>query len=149
MCGPTLALVGTAVSTFAGLQRAQAQAAAARSNAQFLDRRARIERDRADFDAQRARERHLRRAGQQRANALASGIDLSGSALDAIEDSAIEAELDQAAIRYGGEISAGNFEHQARQQRQRASNIRTQSIFGALAPVIQGAGRTYIRGAFG
>ena len=109
MCGPMIGLLATGISAIGSIYQAQASARASDSNARYLERQSQLERDKADFDAKRARERKLRLLGHLRSNYLASGFVLDGSAPDVLVVSDVEAALDIAAIRSGGEVESTNY----------------------------------------
>lgn len=83
----------------------------------------------ADEATQRRRANAL--LGQARANAGASGIELSGSPLEVIANSAAEAELDALNIRYGGQV-------RAERSRIEGSVARSQSYTTAASNLLMG-----------
>ena len=111
MCDPTtLAMIaiassaaGTAASTVGAIQQGKAAQNLANYNAQIAQNDAIAARQKAEFDA-RAQERQARLfAGTQRASMAATGGELLDMG-DVRDMSAEEAELENLAIRYGGEM---------------------------------------------
>ena len=135
MCTP---LIGGIITGIGSLVSARNQAAAARSQAQFHERQAAMERQRGAFEGARASDKARRLQGRQVANYAASGVQLSGSPGNVIDDSAAEAALDIGAIRQGAEVRASNELFRARQSRERARSIMAAAPFGFAAPLIEG-----------
>ena len=138
MCTP---LIGGIITGIGSLVSARSQAAAARSQAQFHERQAAMERQRGAFEGARASDKARRLLGRQVANYAASGVQLSGSPGNIIDDSAAEAALDIGAIRYGAEARASNEQFRAQQSHASARSFIAAAPFGFLAPVIQGAAK--------
>ncbi|WP_136661705.1 hypothetical protein [Nitratireductor sp. XY-223] len=138
MCTP---LIGGVITGIGSLVSARNQAAAARSQAQFHERQAAMERQRGAFEGARATDKARRLHGQQIANYGASGVQLTGSPGNIIEDSAAEATLDIGAIRYGAETRASNELFRAQQSRANARSIMAAAPFGFIAPMIEGAAK--------
>lgn len=140
MCMPALALVGGIVSAVGSLAVGQANANAANAQAAMYERQAQAERAQAQFNSERQREKGIKMLATQRAGFLGNGVALSGSALDVLLDTTRENELDVSAIKYNAEIKAQNFEMQADSYKAKASAARMAGLFGAISPIIRGAG---------
>ena len=94
---------GTAVSTLGAIQQGKSAQNLANYNAQIAQNEAIAARQKAEFDA-KAQERQARLfAGSQRASMAATGGELLDMG-DIGDMSAEEAELENLAIRYGGEM---------------------------------------------
>jgi len=94
---------GTAVSTLGAIQQGKSAQNLANYNAQIAENEAIAARQKAEFDA-RAQERQARLfAGSQRASMASTGGELLDMG-DVVDMSAEEAELENLAIRYGGEM---------------------------------------------
>lgn len=104
-----LTVVSGAVSAIGAIQQGNAAAASAEYNAK-VDERNRIIADQnrklnvqqAEIDASDKRRENRRTLSTIRAAYGASGLDLAGSPLDVLEDSALELELDASRISYEG-----------------------------------------------
>ena len=94
---------GTAVSTLGAIQQGKSAQNLANYNAQIAQNEAIAARQKAEFDA-KAQERQARLfAGSQRASMASTGGELLDMG-DVVDMSAEEAELENLAIRYGGEM---------------------------------------------
>lgn len=122
--GTALAVGGTAFSVMGALQSGANAQKVGEYNATVAQQKAQ-----ADEATQRRRTNAL--LSTARANVGASGIELSGSPLDVIANSAAEAELDALNIRYGGQITA-------QRERLQGSVARSQSYTAAASSLLQG-----------
>lgn len=93
--------------------------AADKHNAAVNERNAVLVRQSAKLDEDRLRRAGKRHIGGMKASIGASGVTISGSALDVIEDSAREIELDALTIRHRGEVEAAGFKSSASLDRAR------------------------------
>jgi hypothetical protein len=136
-------VAAAAVSAVGAISSAQATSAAAKTNARIADRNALISRQSAAAEEEKQRRLSRRQAGANRAAIGASGITMDGSALDVMEDNAMDAEMDALTIRYNGEIGAMNSESDASLERMRAGAARTAGMFGAGSALLQGGAKAY------
>jgi hypothetical protein len=132
MCEPTtIMMAATAISGGlsaygqiqqgnAAMESARYQSAIQRNNAIMEENRATQERMKGDVEANQKRREIARLIGAQRAGVGASGVEMSGSYLDVLSDSATQGALDVAMIRYNAETRARDYEFSA-------SNLRAQS----------------------
>ena len=127
MATGTYALIAasTAVSAYSSYATGQAQNKAAKANAKAAERKA-------EYDEQIHRERVKQLLSKQRAMIGKSGVEMSGSPLLLMEDTAKQGELDALAIRYGGKISASRYKAQAQA-------ARTQQVLGVGSSLLTGA----------
>lgn len=68
--------------------------------------------------------------GSARAGFAANGLALSGSAAQVLDDTAIEGDLDIAAIRWNSEVKVGNIKYQQKVAR---ANAKSEKAAGPLA----------------
>lgn len=68
--------------------------------------------------------------GSARAGYAANGLALSGSAAQVLDDSAIEGDLDVAAIRWNSDVKVGNLKYEQKVAR---SNAKAERAAGPLA----------------
>ena len=108
-----LMIAQTAMSVIGGIQQGNAQAAQYKQQAEIRDREAVIQKqnaDRAYAESSAEQERFLRSArafrGKQVASIAESGIGMSGTGGDLLEQTAINQKLDQLAIAYEGDTRA-------------------------------------------
>jgi hypothetical protein len=100
-------ILGTAVAAGGAVYSANATRQTERYNRQVAERNATISRQQAAVSEAAARRDGRRALGKIEAGYGASGVvGNEGSALDVLEDSAIESELDALTIRYNGELAA-------------------------------------------
>lgn len=137
-----LQVAGAGLSAFGAIQSGQAQAAGMEAQARLNERQSLIEQQSAAFDAQRERENAQRIMARQRAGYLASGVALEGSPTAVIEDTATEAALDIAAIQYGGNLRASNYQAQAGIDRMNARSARTAGFLSGATSLASGLART-------
>lgn len=137
-----LQVAGAGLSAIGSIQSANAQAAGMEAQAKLNERQALIEQQASAFDAQRERENAQRIMARQRAGYLASGVALEGSPTAVIEDTAAEAALDIAAIQYGGNLRASNYQAQAGVDRMNAKATRTGGMISGATSLVSGLART-------
>lgn len=127
--------VATAVTAYGQYQAGKAQEAAYNYNAQVQEQNAKVAQQKAAYEADKQAQRIRRLNATQRAAYAASGINLSGSALDLMEDSTTQGEMDRLAILYGGDVEAANARNEAtlsRFQGKAAAAAGTSAAFGTL-----------------
>lgn len=115
----------------------QAQANASVYEAQVAQRNAKIARNQAETDQEDQRRENRRQLGAMRAAYGASGLELSGSPLDVLADTAIEQELDVARIGYRGELRAIGEKDKADLALAAASNAKKAGSIGAITSVVK------------
>jgi hypothetical protein len=124
-------IAAAAVSAAGSLVSGVSQAGRARSQARYADANAGLAEQQAASQASLIREKARRLSGQNRAAIGASGADISGSFLDALQDSDIDAELDAQMALWNGKLEAMNQRGQAKAARASGSSALVQGIFGA------------------
>lgn len=128
--------VGTAVS-------ADNSRRAANQNADAQEQAAIAAQRKADYDEARHRESVQKLLSAQRALYGKSGLEMSGSPLLVMEDTAAQGELDALAIRYGGSVSSAQQRSAANLSRMQAGAIQTASYFQAGSTLLSGASSGY------
>lgn len=163
---PALAAIGAIASVAAGvvgamgaMQAAEANAQAAEYNAKVQERNAIIaEQNRvmavrqADIDAEDHRRETRRVLASIRTAYGASGIELAGSPLDVLEDTALERELDTSRIAYEGKVRSREgaiqilgLKEEASLSKMRAENERTAGRYAAFGSILGGVGQGIAR----
>lgn len=89
--------------------------------------------EKGNYDANLQSRSSDRQLASMRGQYLSSGIALSGSAIDVLQDSATEASLDEQAIRYGAQVQSDNYRFQSGLARSNAKSAMTGGYMGALA----------------
>ena len=149
-----LAGIGTAVSTVSTIQQGKAQAASYNNQAAVADQNAKIAGRQAEVAAQNGaeEERQMRRRGAatigtQKTAFAASGIDSgAGSAVDVINDTSAQNELDALAIRknaanqvWNNQAEQTNYVNQASAARSAAKNANSSAKMSAFGTLLTGA----------
>ena len=125
--------VGSIVSGIGQHQAAKSQARADQQNARLAEWQG-------ESEATAIRERARRLSGESRAAIGASGVDISGSFLDALSDSDINAELDAQTAVWNRKVEAGNYQFRARQTRAAGQGALIGGFLGAGSQALQGYG---------
>lgn len=127
----------------AAYEAAQYQAQVERNNAISERNKAIQERQKGEQEATQKRREVARIIGQQRANVGASGVEMTGSPLDVLEDTALQGALDVAMIRHNAEIrardrefSAQNFDAQSELTMMSGRAARRAGMISALGTVV-------------
>lgn len=144
-----VAAVSAAASANAQRQSAKAQQAAADYNARVMEQNAATERQQANAREEMQRRQARQVLGEQAAGLAQAGIGLgSGSALDVMQQSATNAELDALSIRYEGDLrargllaSAEQESYQGRVARMNARTATTSGALGVASSILGGASR--------
>lgn len=150
--GVAAAVAGAGMSMMSSMQQGAAAQKQAAYNAALAERQADATRQAAAIEEQRQRDRTSSLLSTQRAAIGASGIDLEGSPLTVMEDTAAGAELDALMIRHSGSMAELKARAQAAADRQAGANALTQGYYGAGAGLLSGVtalGRGYGRSASG
>lgn len=120
-------------------EAAMYQAQVERNNAIMERNRAAQERQAGEVEAMQKRREVAKIIGMQRAGIGASGVEMSGSPLDVLEDTALQGAYDVALIRHNAELrardrdfAAQNFEAQAELTTMSGRNARRQGFISAL-----------------
>ena len=149
--GAAAAVAGTAVSAYAAYSAGQAQQQASKYNAKVAANQAEAARNAAAVRAQQAALQHRRVAASNVAAAGSSGVEVAaGSPLLVLADEAMQADLEQQRIRYGGELEASTQRANERlfrfqgQQARAAGGLRagTTLLSGASAFATRYGGRS-------
>ena len=163
MTGITLVTALTAASAAVGvvgtLQAARANADASEYNAKIQERdaivadqnrKATLEMSRIAADDKRRENRRTMSA--IRASYGSSGLDLAGSPLDVLEDSAVESELDATRVEYEGRVRGREgalqmlgLQEGSKLSRMEAKNYKKAGGIAAIGAGLSGEGRTLER----
>ncbi len=138
------ATVASAAGTYA---QGQAQADAYNANATAAEQQARAQREKASHEAGLVREQGQSILSTQRARYGASGVAMSGSALDVALGTARKNELDALMTKYNGEVNARQSENQAAVYRSQADNAKTAGTIGAITTLLTGGAQIAGAGA--
>lgn len=109
-----------------------------RNQARVSRQNARVVRQQGEEDARRFRIFADKRLGSARAAVGASGIQLGGSALDSIEESARNLELDALSIEFEGDLRAFNLEQQGKDFDLRRRDISRAAPYQTASTILSG-----------
>tara|TARA_R110002153_G_scaffold99266_4_gene234794 strand:- start:125 stop:604 length:480 start_codon:yes stop_codon:yes gene_type:complete len=137
------ALVGGATSAFGAYSGGKAAKKAADYNSAVQRNNAIMARNKAEFDANRQRSASALQRDQARVAFAKGGVELEGTPLLVLEQSAQVAELDAQSILYGGSISAAGYEAQANLSTIEGANQAQAGVFGAGSTLLTGGATTY------
>lgn len=133
-----------AFNALGSIKQGNAAYSAGMYNAQASQQEAQQALETAGSNEVAARDSFQRMQGQQVANMAANGVDTSsGSPLDVLHDSAVEAEYDALKIRYGGALRSNAFNQQAQLQQMGASQARTAGYISAAAQLAGAIDKSY------
>lgn len=136
MCVAAIGLIGGVLSGIGAMAQANAAAANETAKAQLQERQALVERTTGAYKAERLADKVKQVEGNQRANFAASGLALTGSASDVIEDSAAQGAMDIAAIRWNSQLNEQNLGYEATISRMNAKNAKAAAPIAFLTPVL-------------
>lgn len=133
-----LGILGGVVSAMGSLASANAQAAAAKYNAQVAEQNKKsvLAQTSAEVEDQRAKNRKI--LGAMRAAYGANGLEMSGSPLDVTSDTTVDMEYDVAKQKYIGEMKAKGLQDQANLFRMEAKAAKTAGFIGAASGLLGG-----------
>jgi hypothetical protein len=145
VCNPVaIAAIGFGGSILQGIGAAgqrETNAAAADLNAAGIDRDIGAEREATAYTIARTREGLQRTQGSLRAGYSSNGLALSGSAADVIRESAIEGDLDLAAIQWSSNEKIKGMEFQRDTYKWNAGQERAAAPIAFLTPILGGAAK--------
>jgi hypothetical protein len=147
---PVMMLAGTAISAMGAMSQANAQVASSNFNAQINQRNATLATQQATVEAERVARQGELAQGRMRAALGASGLTVDGSALDALADSAAQAQLDVETVKYRGRLAAMGYHDNVALDRLAGRTAREQGTLRTASEVLTGVGRagaTYAAGA--
>lgn len=139
---PFIMLAGAAVSAYGAVSQANAQKQAAQFNAALNERNAVVATQQASSEAARIQRSASRVQGSMIAGLGASGMTVEGSALDALGDSAAQAQLDIETVKYRGRLQAMGYHSNAQLDQMQGDTAQEQGYYRAASEVLTGVGRT-------
>ncbi len=133
-----IGIIGGVISAIGSLQQANAQAASAEYNAKVAERNKRAVKNQTESEIEDRQVEHRRQLGSMRASYGASGLQMEGSPLDVLEDTATEQAFDISKIRYQGAMKAEGYSEQAALYKLEAKSAKTAGWIGAGSALIGG-----------
>lgn len=158
---PIASVASGVIGAIGAIQSANAQSAAAEYNARVQERNAIITdqnrkqaMDTAEIAAADKRRENRRVMSAMRVAYGTSGVDMAGSPLDVLEDTALEQELDATRISYEGRVRGREgaiqmlgLQEGANLSRMEGKAARTAGYIGAAGSLAGGIGRSLTRTA--
>lgn len=92
------------------------------------------------FEVEAHREKVRKLLSSQRAAFAVAGVDMEGSPLLVLEDTAAQGELDAKAIQYSGDVEASQKRSQAELYELQGKNAKTSSYWKAGSSLLSGGG---------
>lgn len=157
--GTALSIGSTVLGAAGAVSSANAQAAAARHNAKIAERDAvvagqnrQLALEQSRIAAEDKRRKNRRVLSSIRTQYGASGLSTAGSPLEALQDAAVEQELDAQRIEFEGKVRGREgalqmlgLQEDASLSLMEASSARRSGYWGALGTSLYGAGTTLSR----
>jgi len=137
------AIASALFSAVGAISQAGQQASAEKHNAKAAERNAQIARQQAAADAEAQQRDARKRIGAQRAAIGASGVGIEGSPLDALEESAANAELDRQNILYRGRLREIGYQDESSQALYNAGQAKSSGYMRAGSALLGGAAKAF------
>ncbi len=134
----TLMVVGTGMKMFGAIREGNAKGTSLDAQASQNERLIELERTRQAMESDRLRDNAARMTGRQIAAFADNGIQIEGSAVDVIDDTANEFDKDLFAIQEGSRIKRQNLSFEADQFRRGAKSARKSGKLNAIGELISG-----------
>jgi hypothetical protein len=141
-------MAGGVMEGYGNLQSLNAQAEAYKYNANMAHQNAVLAKQQSVEDARRLEIQGQKALGSIRAATGASGVQMEGSPLDVLEQSARNVELDRLTVLHAGQVKAISYENQAQLNTMGADSANSQQALSFLGPLLSGGGNaasTYMR----
>lgn len=133
-----LGIIGGVIGAMGSLQEANATASAADYNKEVANRNRAATLEQTESAIADKRLENRRQMATLRASYGASGLELDGSPLDVLEDTATEQAYDVAKIRYQGRMKAEGYREQAALFKLESKSAKTAGYISAGAQLISG-----------
>lgn len=140
-----LSIGSTVLSTAGTLSAAKASSDAAKYNADVNALQAKQAGDQAAYQAGLEAKKTRQRLAAQRAGAAQNGIDLSGSILDIMGETAAQGGLNYMTAVYNGDVNATSLQNDAKLNRARASDATMAGYVNAGSSILSGISDIYKR----
>lgn len=138
-----LLVFSSLVTAGGAIMSGQQQAAASEYNAEVAEQNAVAAKQKAAYEEEAHRQNLKKIMSSQRALYGASGVDIEGSPLLVMEDTAAQGELDALAIRYGGDVAAAQQRSAANLYRMQGRNAKMSGFWNAGSSLLSGASKYY------
>jgi hypothetical protein len=136
-------LISGGMSAISAISQGNQQKAASKYNAKVAENQAIAARQQAGANAEMQRRSSEKKIGSMQAAYAASGVSMEGSALDILEESARNAEMDRQNILYGGELRAIGSEGTAMLEKSQGANAQTSGYLSAAGSLFKAGASAY------
>lgn len=133
-------MASTAISAFGQIQGGNSKGAMADYNAQVANQNAAQVTQQANKNAQISLVNSSKVIGQGQASYGAAGVTSTGSAMDVLQQSARNAQLDALNIQYGGAVKAQSYDNEAALDQYRGNNDRLSGYLSATGSLLNSGG---------
>lgn len=106
-------------------------------------------RDKADFDVKQHRRDVEKFKGKQKVSYLKSGVTMSGSVLEVLADTDVQARLDEDIIRYNAEVGAQRSDYEAGLYEAASTQAKRAAPLAFAGTLLAGAGSVSGGGSYG
>jgi hypothetical protein len=145
--GLVVSAASAGVGAYSSIQQGEAADKASKFNANVAQNQAAETSMRAGFEAQQIRRKNLILSGDQRAAYAKSGVDISGSAVDVMNDSGVQGELSALASLWAGQNQSQKYLSQAKLDIFQGDQSRSSGYLSAGGTILSGsanvAGKAY------
>ena len=136
-------LLASFVQSIGAIQQGNATAAAASYNKRISLYNASVTEQQGKIAEDQLRKDATRRIGAMRANIGASGLSSEGSAMDLLQESAFNAEMDALNTRYNYQTKAKGFRMEGELQGMQGKAAKKAGYLSASGILLAGAGKAY------
>ena len=133
---PVFGLIGGVVQGIGAKAKYDQESANYKAQAEMQKRQAAVVQTTGAYKAQRQEDQVQRVLGQQRAAYAGSGVALSGTPLDVIEEGAVEGAMDVAAIRWNTDAEATTQRQNALVSKASAKAAKSAGGLAMISPII-------------
>lgn len=133
-----VSLAATGIQAISSIKQGEAGAEAAEFNARTAEENAILEARKGAEDERQFRISAAKELGDIRAGYAASGVASEGSALDVLEESAKNMELDAQKIKYNSATKVRALNQEAKLSRMRGASSITSGYLGAAGSALKG-----------
>lgn len=137
MCGMIMGVIGGVMSAAGSIMQGNAQAASLKAQALFNKRQAYAEYLKGSTEIMQQKRNVERIAGAQKVGYGAAGISVDeGTPTDTSIQTQTEAEMDRQAIRFGRDVTVGNYMYKAKIDEMNAKQAKIAGMFGAVSALV-------------
>ncbi|PCI27428.1 hypothetical protein COB52_04810 [Candidatus Kaiserbacteria bacterium] len=134
-----ISMVGSMMEARAQKQAGKSAQKVANYNAQLTDNQAKVEEDKAKYEAVRVRRKNRLALAQAQVNIGASGLQAVGTPMDVMFDDVQQLELDALAVEWSGEVNSDILKAKAVGQRYEGAVAKSNADAQATGTLISGA----------